>query len=445
VALETLDAQRAGLRRLFASAFLADFGLYLVHTTVPFKALRLGADPFVLGALAAASTGTYALLAGLAGRLSDRATSRSNVARVSCAGVVLACLLLTWAPRLGWMLLFMPIVGGSLSLFWPNVQASVAERSTLGTLRVHLGRFNLSWSLGKSAGFLLGGLLVTTLGVPGTFTVACCVAVLIFFAIPEPPGTPAGPIDALLRRSSGGVPGAATDEVSELAREAARATIDSPSPSAPAELEALDERAPLFRRMAWSANCAAFGLGSTLIYHYPRLVSERGWSPRFFGLFLGGVYLTQTLTFAFLMLRPEAWRFRRLRLYVPQAVMLLAMLSLPLASMGRVLVSALVFGAGLGICYYSSIYYSLHTHTSRGRNAGVHEALIGLGSMAIPLLGGFLARRLGTLWMPYLVAAAAIALSLVVQEVMYRAGTAAARGQTAPRGAGSSGLGTASR
>ena len=36
----------------------------------------------------------------------------------------------------------------------------------------------------------------------------------------------------------------------------------------------------------------------------------------------------------------------------------------------RVVISSLVFGVGLGICYYSSIYYSLHTHTRRGRNAG---------------------------------------------------------------------------
>jgi MFS family permease len=387
----------------------------------------------MLGALVAASTGTYAILAALVGRLSDRMASRSDLTRLSCAGVVLGCILLTWTPSLRWMLLCTPIVSGSLALFWPNVQASVAERSKLESLQLHLGRLNVSWSLGKSSGFLLGGVLVTALGVPGTLTVACCSAFLIFFLIPDPPGTPAGPIDALLHRF---LPGEATAEMG---------TQDHPGATTPSEPLALDARAPIFRRMAWSANSAAFGLSATLIYHYPRLVREHDWSPRFFGLFLGSIYLTQTLAFVFLMLRPEAWSFHRLRLYVPQAVMLVAMVSLPMASPARVLVSALVFGAGLGICYYSSIYYSLHTHTRRGRNAGLHEAVIGLGSMAIPLLGGFLARLLGTLWMPYLVAAAAIALSLVVQEAMYRAGTAALRRQTASGEVGVAGLGTASK
>jgi MFS family permease len=415
---------------------------------VPFKALRLGADPLALGGLAAASTGTYALLAVLFGRLSDR-VPRMQLARASCVGLVVACIGLTVATRVSHLLLCIPLVGGSLSLFWPSVQASVADRSDLQQLQTHLGRFNLSWSTGKGTGFLLGGLLVTTFGAASTFTVAACIAFVIFVLLPQS-GAEAhgGPIDALLHRSTAGAeidaemsstaaalhaaagdaPPASPSGVSS-ATEATAWLADVAAPSAPetaADVAELDARAPLFRRLAWAANCAAFGLGATLTYHYPRVVQERGWSPRTFGLFLGFVYLTQTLTFAILMLRPEAWRFRRLRLYLPQLVMLFGALSLPFADRGRLLITAVVFGIGLGICYYSSIYYSLHTHTRRGRNAGVHETLIGLGSMLVPLLGGILARQLDSLWTPYLVAAGGIALSLVVQEALYRAGSAAA-------------------
>ena len=380
----SVRGERSALRRLFAVAFLADFQMYLIYTAMPFKALRLGAGPFELGALAAISTGTYALLVGRFGRLCDR-RPRQGLARLACIGILVGCIGLTAAPELRWMFLFAPFVGGSMSPFWPSVQASIADHAPLANLERQLGRFNLCWSSGKSCGFVVGGVLVAAFGAAASLGLASCIAFTIFFLLP-----PAAPVRP-----------PATD-----ARD-------------------LHARAPLFRRLAWAANAAAFGLGATLNHHYPRLVQEFGWSPRTFGAFLGLVYLTQTLAFGALMLFPAAWRYRRSALYVPQLLMLVAVLSLPFAGLGRVLVSALVFGAGLGTCYYSSIYYSLHTLESRGRNAGVHEGLIGLGSMAVPLIGGAVARELGALWAPYAVAAAAVALSLVLQEALYR---------TAPRG-----------
>jgi MFS family permease len=380
--------------RLMGAAFLADFQLYLVYTAMPFKALQLGGGPFELGTLAAISTGSYALLVGILGGLSDR-VPRIQLARYSCVGFIIGCAGLTAASTLEWMFLFAPFVGGSMAPFWPSVQASVADRSRLGDLERHLGRFNLSWSTGKACGFLVGGTMVAAFGVATTLTLAAGIAFSIFFLLPGEPRA-----DAI----------------------SSPAPTQEPAvrPAAPVSAADLDPRAPLFRRLAWVANGVAFGLGATLNHHYPRLVQEFGWSPRVFGWFLGLVFLMQSLTFVVLMLRPRLWRFRRQPLYVPQIMMLVAVISLPLADLGRVLVAALVFGFGLGTCYYSSIYYSLHTLDARGRNAGVHEGLIGMGSMVMPFLGGWLAREMDALWAPYAVAGAAVALSLLIQEVLYR-------------------------
>lgn len=364
--------------------------MHLIYTAAPFKALDLGADPLALGSLAAASTGTYALLVAASGRTSDR-VSRLALARSSCIGIIAACIGLTLAGRVGHLLLCIPLVGGSMAFFWPCVQASIADRSDPRALERDLGRFNLSWSVGKGAGFLLGGAILAALGPGSTFTLASCIAFAIFFVLPV---------------QNGGAP-----------------------PAAPPSPHHADPRAALYRRLGWVANCAAHGLGATLVYHYPRVISAHGWSPRAFGLFLGLVYLTQTVTFLVLMRRPELWRFQRWRLYIPQVLMAAAVLSLPLAGPARLGVSALVFGFGLGICYCSSIYYSLLVHAGRGRNAGVHEALIGLGDMLVPFGGGFLARWLGLDWMPYATAAAAVAIALLLQETLYRTGT---RAQTGP-------------
>jgi MFS family permease len=395
--------RRSDLWRLFAASFAADLQLYLIYTAAPFKAVSLGAGPLALGILAAAATGTYALAVLASGRAGDR-SPRLLLARMACLGVILACTGLTLADRLPLLLLLMPLVGASMAFFWPNVQASIADRSAIGGLERDLGRFNLAWSLGKGSGFLLGGMLLSALGAPTTFAVASGIAFLIFFVLPIPQSS-LGPIDAL------------------LARNTRRAEPGTGAPQAPAaDRPPIDRRAPVFRRIAWTANCTAFGLGATLTYHYPGLVAARGWSPRVFGTFLALVYLTQTLAFAYLMRRPETWRFRRLRLYLPQLLMLVAVVALPLADGARLGASALLFGVGLGICYCSSIYYSLLTHEQRGRNAGVHEALIGLGAMTVPLAGGLAARLVGSAWMPYLVAAAAVGVSLVFQEVLHRSG-----------------------
>jgi MFS family permease len=420
----TVGARRTELWRLFAVSFAADLQLYLIYTAAPFKALKLGAGAFELGLLAAAATGTYALVVNLAGRASDR-VPRLMLARACCVAVIVACMGLTLADEVGRLILWMPLVGAGMSLFWPSVQASIADRSRLDDLEKQLGRFNLAWSLGKGSGFLFGGLLLAALGATSTFTVASCIVFAIFFILPWPRA--AGPVDSLAVGDAAATAGADADA---MARSPAGGNGNAASLAArlhDAEHGAIDPRAAVFRRIAWVANGTAFGLGATLTYHYPSLVAARGWSPRVFGTFLGLVYLTQTLAFAFLMRRPDTWRFRRLRLYVPQFLMLVAMLGLPLAGISRLLVSALCFGAGLGIAYCSSIYYSLLTHEERGRNAGVHESLMGLGAMLVPFVGGVLARSLGSAWMPYATAAAAVLLSLGLQEFLYRAGTSPRR------------------
>jgi MFS family permease len=403
------------LVRLFAASAAADFAHYLIHTAVAFKALRLGADPLQLGALAAASTGAYALLVGLSGRASDR-VPRVTLARASCIGVAAACLGLTLAGRVERMLLCMPLLGGSVAFFWPCVQASIADRSDAASLGRNLGRFNLSWSSGKGTGFLLGGVLVSLAGAETVLTLGCVAVAAIFFILPPPrAAADTGPIAAL--HSTPARDGNATAAVTQAGVEA-----DAAAALAPTGAADVGARAVVFRRLAWLANGAAYGVVATLTYHYPRMVESHGWSARAFGLFLGGIYFTEMLAFAWLLRHSDWWRFRRASLFVPQLLIAAGVAALPLADAPRLAVTALVFGFGLATCYAASIEYSLLVHEARGRNAGVHETLIGIGSMVVPLAGGLLARAMGVAWAPYLVAAAAVLASLASQEILFRAG-----------------------
>ena len=381
------------MARLVAASFAADFLQFMIFTAVPFEALRLGADPLQMGILAALSPGTYAILVLAGGRWSDRAP-RLVLARASCIGLVGACLALGLADSLPRLMLSVPLIGASMSLFWPSVQASIADRSTAATLERNLGRFNFSWSIGKGAGFLLGGTLLAAIGPDGVLNVACAVAFALFFVLPWP------------TRRLGAPP----------------ATPDPEAIPARALLEAstTEVLAMRYRPLAWIANGTAYGLAATLLYHLPRLVEHHGWGPRTYGIFLGLVFFTQTFVFAILTRHLDAWRFRRGRLYAPQVVLALAAWSLPFAGRERLLLTALIAGIGLGICYFSSLYYSLHAPAARGRNAGVHEALMGTGGMLLPLAGGWAARATGTFWMPFAVAAGAMLIAVAAQEILYR-------------------------
>ncbi len=68
--------------------------------------------------------------------------------------------------------------------------------------------------------------------------------------------------------------------------------------------------------------------------------------------------------------------------------------------------------------YFASLYYSVHAPASRGRNAGVHEALLGLGAMVLPVLGGWVASASGRLEAPYLVAAGVGMVAVGVQTAI---------------------------
>ena len=82
-------------------------------------------------------------------------------------------------------------------------------------------------------------------------------------------------------------------------------------------------------------------------------------------------------------------------------------------SFAGLLLLAPVFGLALGFLYQSSLYYSLHAPEGRGRQAGIHEASLGVFSATIPLLGG-IAVAGSRLAAPFYVATLAVTASLLL-------------------------------
>jgi MFS family permease len=303
------------------------------------------------------------------------------------------------APGLAWLFVLLAVLGTSLAFFWPAIQASLADLAGRGAVTGNLGWFNIAWSAGKSVGFLVGGAILAGVGFGALFAAAALAMLAVVL---------------LLRavRIGGGA-----DE------HKARESIQAP--------RLLPRNAGRYRLAAWIANAIAFGVVSVLNLQYPDWLERMGRPETLFGAYLGLIFASQTVAFA-LLSRYSGWQYRAAPLLMGQVPVIAVLLALPhLRAPALILATAPLVGAGLGMTYFASLFYSVAEAGSRGRNAGVHEAVLGIGSLVVPILGGIAAKATGRPEAPYLFAGVAAMIALAVQGVLLRSpagtGTGAAR------------------
>lgn len=388
--------RRIGLFCLAAGGI--DGAFYLTLTGVPYKAMALGATPLTLGLLPAAWSVVYILGCSLFGRLSDR-VGPGVMTRAGTLILITAVAVLAMANHLWGLFLGMAVSAIGLSLFWPALQASIAHAGSRRSLDSDLGWFNMSWSVGKATGFLTGGLILAGFGFNALFGVSISLMLLV-----------AGVLHVAVRRAEA-TPGL---EVADADPATDRVERNRAAESVPVH------RRQGFLVMAWIANGACYGASATLNYHYPRLLADVGLGSGLFGAFLGLVYLAQTATFATLM-RTNAWHYRRAPLYGVQAAFAGLVFLLPLIHVPAVaLLLAPIAGVGLGVAYFSSIYYSLHAAARPGRNTGFHEAVIGSGVLLVPPIGGWLASAGENNGLPFVFCGSVLLVALVAEDLLAR-------------------------
>lgn len=394
-----------GLHRYYAAATGIDCATYMAVTGISYRATRLGATTVELGLLPAIFSVVYVAATLNTGRLSDR-LPRITLARIG-ATLLAAAVALQWSAR-GMPMLFlaMPLMAVAVALFWPSLQAALAEGDDPARLNHNISHFNVAWSLGKGAGFLVAGQLLALYGFSAPFGAAVALSLLVALLLRPAAPRPAGP--------SG-----------PFASAAPTAEDDPESRRTPAA------RRRGFLRMAWIANALAYGVVATLNYHYPKYLASLGRGASMYGLFQALVYVAETGTFLVLQ-RWRGWHYRRAPLYLAQAQLALLVLLLPFVhAPALLLVLAPGIGVVIGMSYQSSLYYSLHAAEARGKNTGLHEAVLGSGSLVVPFLGGTLAARTGQLAAPYLVCAGLALLGLVAEEWVARRADYEARGGSA--------------
>jgi MFS family permease len=392
------------LRGYYGSAAAMDGGFFLIMVAMPFKVLDLGGGALALGLAAAIGAFSYIVSAPAAGHWSDRGNRT-----LLCLGgglVLVVCAGAAWLTgRLAVLLALQALLGVGKALYWPAVQATLADLSHTGTRVRVLGRFNVAWSGGKTLGFLAGGLLLQAQGFGAVYLAGAVCVAAAFVLLPRG------------ARVAAAVAAAAAANDADAAGQAHTAT--AASPLADSTGTAGPSRLRLFRTMGWVANTAAFGAFGILTHHLPQWFLARGWDPGHYGWFLGAILASQTAVLSVLGGRVRlVWSARRL--WLPQGLGLMAVGLIPLCgALWPLLLLAPLIGLACGVSYAASIFYSLEATSGRGRYAGIHEGLIGAGGFLPPLLAGLLVQAGLGLAVPYFLAAALLGSALLLQMGLF--------------------------
>lgn len=257
--------------------------------------------------------------------------------------------------------LLVGIVG--MCFTWANLEALVAEGETPGSLQRNLGIYNLIWSMGNGVGYFTGGALIEHLGPKSIFVIPASLQV----------------VQLMLTRW--------------LNRETRMEKWIPPEPL-PRDLHLTSDRErkrspvppAVFLKLAWVANPFSYVAINTALPLIPFLAGRLELTPTVAGIVCSMWFFARTFAFG-LLWKWDGWHYRYRFLSAAYVAMAVGFAGIVTASSVAMLVGAqMLFGLGLGLIYYSSLFYSMDVGETKGDHGGLHEGAIGAGLFAGPMI-----------------------------------------------------------
>ena len=376
------------LLTVYLPVLLIDFALSSVLTNTSFYTSHLELSSTFLGVLMAITNGVFALLAIPCGRLSDR-VERRYILYAACLILGAACIGLAFCRNSRHLLSVFPGIGVSMALFWPAYEAWLAEREGEGELIQRIMLFNLFWSIGMTLGPALSSYLYGEVNPFRPFYLgggACLLTLLTIYA-------------------------------SRITKSDASVHTDEPDSESPEILYPPPQVRTTYLHLARCANFVSWFALGVLRRLAPKLMLEMGIRPAIYGnlmLILGGVQ-----TVAFLVLGTgysTRWHYQFTPLLIVQLLAILSFLGIGLTQHTLLWAFAFgVIGVSVAFTYFSSLYYGLDRHVDKGNKSGWHEAILGVGIMLGPFLGGISADSALGVQSPYLLCAVAVVIAILIE------------------------------
>ncbi len=311
--------------------------------------------------VAALTGGTYMLSAILGGKYGQR-RGYFRALRFGYAVMAVSLFASAWVSTLPAYLFLLVTCTFGMCFTWPNLEAMVSEQEPPLRLQRMVGIYNLVWSTCMAVSYFTGGAIKEWLGPRSIFLVPA------FLYLGQLILTEVLAKKAALPRESKPEPDTVILTKVEL----------NPRPIA---------RARTFLKLAWLANPFAYIAVNSTVPTLPTLAHKLGFTPALAGVFCSLWFFSRAASFLWLWLWP-GWHYRfgwllgaYLGLSISFSTILLS------TNLAILIVAQLLFGASLGLIYYSSLFYSMDTSDTKGEHGGWHEAAIGAGNCAGPLLG----------------------------------------------------------
>ena len=283
--------------------------------------------------------------------------------KLGFAGLGLLMVVGALLPGEGAQLAVFGIYSAVLLLTWPALEALVSEGESAAGVQEMVGRYNCTWAGCAALAYFAGGKLYDEFGRGEVYWL--------------PAGIFAGQFLLILwldRRHAALVP-AAPVTLAEDQHEPEASALGQPLPAA------------AFLKLAWLANPFAYIAANTLIAVMPVVTDRFQLSPTQAGLFCSVWFFSRFFTFGILW-KWAGWHYR-FRWLLGSFLLLIACLAVILLSnwLWLVLLAQGLFGAAVGLIYYSSLFYSMDVGGASSEHGGLHEAFIGAGICAGPATG----------------------------------------------------------
>jgi MFS family permease len=242
-----------------------------------------------------------------------------------------------------------------ICLIWPALEAQICQQPGASLPKL-VGIYNVTWAGGAAVAYFTTGMLLEKLGMLSLFWLPLGLMVIELALLPCAAW--------LLKKEN-----------------------KYQSREVPLNLTVSPQIAKRFLTMAWFANPFSYVAINTVIPLIPSLAEKLGLSTGMAGIACSLWMFARLAAFAAFW-RWTGWHYRFPWLAGSYLLMIVCFFGILLTlSLGLLLVAQVGFGLSIGLIYYSSLYYSMNVKENQGSNAGLHEAMIGVGLFVGPACG----------------------------------------------------------
>lgn len=246
---------------------------------------------------------------------------------------------------------------------WPVLEALASEGEDRKGLVKMVGVYNVVWAGGAAVAYFTGGALLDNLGPRSLLWFPIALHLTQFCTL------------LFLERHARSLPATHVD------------LADESGPIDPHDSGIILARRKMFLRLAWLANPFAYIAMNTVLPLIPDVAARLNLSTTLAG-FVCSVWMFARLSAFAVLWRWNGWHYHFGWLAGAYVAMIGSFAALLLVeNLSVVVLSQVLFGAAVGVIYYSSLFYSMDVGETKGEHGGVHEALIGVGLCAGPAMG----------------------------------------------------------